>query len=174
MSKAALKSSNTCTTTNPTSVACIMSLCTFNRAVSTEWPFFYDDWVPMHLAYARPLVQLNETIYAKISFVHMVDGRACTKGIRVYKQLERALATLLPESYTVDDNLKTGVTILFCLCFITREYCTTSSIPEHYLVLVFFLTREWKWYAPLFELRHCGFSTSNLYPTSNLRIGATW
>ena len=30
-----------------------------------------------------------------------------------YKQLERALPTLLPKSSTVDANLKTGVTIRF-------------------------------------------------------------
>ena len=39
----------------------------------------------------------NETLYAKNSVVHMVDGRACAKGIRVYLLSERALATLQPE-----------------------------------------------------------------------------
>ena len=39
----------------------------------------------------------------------MVDGHACSKGIRVYLLSERALATLLPESSTVYDNLKIGI-----------------------------------------------------------------
>ena len=46
--------------------------------------------------------------YAKNCVVHMMNGCACAKGIRVYLLSERALATLLPESSTSDDNLKKG------------------------------------------------------------------
>ena len=52
---------------------------------------------------------LNETIICKEQCcshdTYMMNGRACAKGTRAYLLSEKALATLLLESSTVDDSL---------------------------------------------------------------------
>ena len=87
----------------------------------------------MHLACARS--HLNETIYAKNSVVHMVDGRACAKGIHIY---------LLSERHC-HDNITTGV-------YDNRK----KGIGVPLIVSI-----DWQRHAPLIELRNCGFSTSS-------------
>ena len=72
-----------------------------------------------------------------------MNGCACGKRIRVYLLSEETLATLLPESFTVDENLMKD-TALYDL-----EHSCVGPIALH---LVFFLARDWERYAPLIEL----------------------
>ena len=59
------------------------------------------------------LEEMWETVYAKNSVVHMMNGRAHARGIRAHFISQSALTTLLLGSSTVDDSLKKDVETYF-------------------------------------------------------------
>ena len=59
------------------------------------------------------LEEMWETVYAKNSVVHMMNGRAYARGIRAHFISQSALATLLLESAAVDESLKEDVETRF-------------------------------------------------------------
>ena len=70
------------------------------------------------------------------------------------------LATLLPDSSSVDDNLKKGIETYFIYLLYNNatlydiEHSSVfQRIPAHCMALVFFLARDWERHAPLIELR---------------------
>ena len=109
------------------------------------------------------LEEMWETVYAKNSVVHMMNGRAYARGIRVHFISQSALATLLLESSTVDDSLKKDVET--CLVSLLDNSATLEDI-EHsnalHDIVTIFLARVWQRCAPLIELRSCGCNTSSL------------
>ena len=55
------------------------------------------------------LESMCETVYAKNSVVHMMNGRAYARGIRAHFIAQCALATLLLGSSTADESLKKDI-----------------------------------------------------------------
>ena len=120
---------------------------------------------------------LNEIIHAKNTVVHMVDGRAYAKGIRVYLLSERALATSLMESSTVDENLKKGIQTRFVSLLYKKAtlYNLEHANALHGIGALLIIARDWERYAPLIELKNGGFS---ILPAGSqhqtFRNRATW
>ena len=74
------------------------------------------------------LEEMWETVYAKNSVVHMMNGRTYARGSRAHFISQSALATQLLVSSTVDDSLKKDVET--CFVYLLDNSATLEDI-EH-------------------------------------------
>ena len=106
---------------------------------------------------------VNETLYAKNSVVHMVNGRACAKGIRVLFVIREGTGNNTTGVVHCGSESKERHPNTFRVFVLYKAtwYDLDHSSALHGIGVHLIIAIDCERHAPLIEMGNCGFSTSS-------------